>query len=119
MTNDLRQKVYRLCSLSEWEASVRNGVITANKDDKRDGFLHLCKEGQVLRSALKHYSHINNLQVLGILVRDIQSILKFEPNRSGELFPHAYGVISYSSVIFARPVPVNNGVYFFPKELFS
>lgn len=98
---------------------MRNGILIANKDDKRDGFLHLCNEEQVSRSALKHHSHINNLQVLGIFAHDIKDILKFEPNRSGELFPHAYGVISYSSVIFARPVPVNNGVYFFPKELFS
>lgn len=119
MTNKATKKVYRLCSLVEWEMSRFTGVLPINDDDIRDGFFHLSLEGQVKKIATKYYSKVSDLYILAILIDDIHDILRVEANKDGELFPHAYGPMPRSKVLFAKPVPSKDGVYHFPEELFQ
>ncbi|MCF6292534.1 MAG: DUF952 domain-containing protein [Robiginitomaculum sp.] len=119
MTNKATRKVYRLCSLSEWEMSQFTGVLPINDDDIRDGFFHLSFEDQTKKIATKYYSQVSDLYILTILIDDISDILRVEANKDGELFPHAYGPMPRSKVLFAKPAPSKDGVYHFPKELFQ
>jgi len=119
MTNKAMQKVYRLCSLAEWEMSQFTGVLPTNDDDIRDGFFHLSLDTQVKSTALKYYNQVPDLYILAILIDGIDDILRVEPNNNGEMFPHAYGTVPRSSVLSAKPVPKKNGIYHFPKELFQ
>ncbi|MBL4617130.1 MAG: DUF952 domain-containing protein [Robiginitomaculum sp.] len=119
MTNKATRKVYRLCSLSEWEMSQFTGALPINDDDIRDVFFHLSFEDQTKKIATKYYSQVPDLYILTILIDDISDILRVEANKDGELFPHAYGPMLRSKVLFAKPAPSKDGVYHFPKELFQ
>jgi len=119
MMDHSRNKLYRLCSQAEWETCELVGFIPYNKDDSRDGFLHLSVAGQVKGTALKHYAEVENLYLLGLSLAAVKPILRVEPSTHGELFPHAYGQVPVSAILFARPVPQQNGKYQFPPALFA
>jgi len=119
MTNQNTHKIYRLCSLAEWELCQKTGILPYNQDDTQDGFFHLSRENQVKETALKYYMGTKDLYVLTISVDEIHNILQIEANKHGELFPHAYGLVPQSAVLSAKPVPLENGSYAFPKRLFA
>jgi uncharacterized protein (DUF952 family) len=46
------------------------------------------------------------------------SALVFEPSRGGDLFPHLYGPLPLSAVLWEKPLPVGaDGVHLFPEGL--
>lgn len=119
MIDKSQRKVYRLCSLREWEMSRFTGFLPYNQDDTRDGYFHLSLDHQVQKTAQKYYANIEDLQLLCLLIGDLGELLRVEANADGELFPHAYGPVPRAAVIFAKPVPITDGAYVFPKELFG
>jgi uncharacterized protein (DUF952 family) len=119
MTKLDNKKLYRLCAKAEWETCQRIGHIPYNSDDSRDGFLHLSLTEQVERTARKYYTEVEDLLLLGISQKQIEPILRIEASSAGELYPHAYGQVPSTVILFARPVPQKQGIYHFPPELFQ
>ncbi|PHR54728.1 MAG: hypothetical protein COA47_15125 [Robiginitomaculum sp.] len=112
-------KIYRLCRLDEWQAAEAQGHLLPNADDQRDGFLHLSTAEQVAITARKYYAQVPDLFLLGISMTAVEPILRWEASTSGEVYPHAYGEVPVSAVLFAKPVPRYQGQYQFTKEIFT
>ncbi|MBL4596983.1 MAG: DUF952 domain-containing protein [Robiginitomaculum sp.] len=118
MTNIAQPKLYRLCSLGEWDASQAAGVVLGNADDRRDGFLHLSTAEQIAQTAAKYYTDVSNLHLLGINANSLTASLRWEVSRGGQSFPHVYGDVPLTAVLFARAIPEQAGRYLFPAALF-
>ena len=43
--------------------------------------------------------------------------LKWEPSRGGALFPHLYRTLLLEDVVWAQPLPLENGQHHFPPGL--
>ncbi|MEM9422453.1 MAG: DUF952 domain-containing protein [Pseudomonadota bacterium] len=114
----LRHLIYRLMPSVEWARSKEEGYLVYNADDKRDGFMHISAPHQVMETANKHYNAYDALIVLGIDKGAIAEMLKWEPSRGGELFPHAYGRVPATAVVHQLSVEKGrNGTFHIGGDL--
>jgi uncharacterized protein (DUF952 family) len=47
----------------------------------------------------------------------ISENLQWEASRGGNLFPHVYGTIDPTNILWAKPMPWNGQAHVFPPEL--
>lgn len=80
-------KVFRA---AEWEALQKDGGFAGSPDDRRDGFIHLSTEEQLAGTLAKHFAGEAGLIVAEVVLPPGDPALRFEPSRSGQLFPHLY-----------------------------
>ena len=76
---------------------MQKGLYTA-PSLKTEGFIHCSTHEQLIKSATLHFSEEQELVVLFILPKKVESILKYELSRSEELFPHIYGPIELDDI---------------------
>jgi len=54
--------------------------------------------------------------LLALEAADLGDSLKWEPSRGGQLFPHLYGPLPLTSVLWAKPLPLgSDGRHVFPE----
>lgn len=97
--------IYRLCCARAWEGIARGEHIPYSPDDARDGFFHLSAPGQVIETALKHYSEFENLVAVGCPEDAPGDLLRWEVSRGGAKFPHIHGDVL--TAWFDHIVPLN------------
>lgn len=96
--------IFKILMIEEWRAFDREGVFRGSGDDKRDGFIHCSTAEQALGTYEKYFAGKPGLMLAAIDVAAIATILKWEPSRGGALFPHIYGDLPRSAVLWARPL---------------
>lgn len=111
--------IYRLCSRAEAETLQTSGVLPANSDDQRDGFLHFSTADQVPGTAAKHYAHVPDLMLIAVETARLGDALRWEVSRNGAKFPHVYGDVTRAETRFVRPVTYQNGQPVFDESLFT
>jgi uncharacterized protein (DUF952 family) len=89
--------IYHITTHEAWERALELGQ---HKTDslKTEGFIHCSEESQVLESANKHYAEHDSVVVLHIVEKHVKDILKREPSRGGQLFPHLYAPLPLEAV---------------------
>ena len=108
--------IYKICDDTHWRAAVKAGVLRGIGADARDGFIHLSTVAQLRDTVEKHYAGVGNLMLLAIDADALSGALRWEPSRSGDLFPHLYGDLEVSALIWAKPLPLGeDGRHRFPK----
>lgn len=60
--------------------------------------MHCSTRAQLGESARLHFSGADELMVLAIVEKRVKDRLRWEPSRSGALFPHLYGGIPAVSI---------------------
>ncbi|MSO93214.1 MAG: DUF952 domain-containing protein [Rhodospirillales bacterium] len=104
-----------MCKQTEWEAAERAGVYRGSSQDAADGFIHFSGRAQVVASAAKHRKGQTGLVLLSVDPARVSQILKWEPSRGGQLFPHLYGALPLAAVIRVDPLPLGpDGDHVFP-----
>lgn len=111
--------IYRLCTTQDAQKLQDTGLLPANADDERDGFLHFSTRAQLPGTAAKHYAHIPDLHLVAVRTMDLGADLRWEVSRGGAEFPHMYGQVPRSAVCFVRPVATKDGQFLFPDNLFA
>lgn len=107
--------IYHLARAAEWRAAKRSGTYDGTADDRRDGFLHFSTAEQVAESAARHRPGEADIVLLAVGAEGLGEALRWEPSRGGALFPHLYGALPLSSVIWAKPLPLgDDGRHRFP-----
>jgi uncharacterized protein (DUF952 family) len=107
--------IYHMCRQAEWDAAVASGVYRGSSQDQADGFIHFSTAPQLVESARKHRAGQAGLVLLAVNPGTLGDALKWEPSRSGALFPHLYGSLPVSAVHWARPLPLGaDGVHVMP-----
>lgn len=99
--------LYKILTLTEWQAFQREGRFDGSVDDIRDGFVHLSYADQVAGTASKHFRGRGKLVLLALSSLGLQGQLRDEKSSGGALFPHLYGAFFARDILWARELETN------------
>ena len=106
-------RIYKILSVTEWEAAQAEGVFTGSGVDVQDGFIHFSTAAQVRETAAKHFAGRHDLLLVAVAGEALP--IRWEPSRGGQLFPHLYQDLPLTAVKWTAPLPLGaNGRHEFP-----
>ena len=82
--------IFHLTTDDEWTAAPKQAGFRAHSLST-EGFVHCSYDEQLLETANLHFKGHDHLLVLHIDETQLGPLLKVEPSRNGQLFPHIYG----------------------------
>ena len=109
--------IYKIFRADEWAALGRDGATTGAPIDVADGYVHLSTAAQVRETAAKHFAGEDGLMLIALEAEAAGDALKWEPSRGGALFPHLYRPLRSEDVVWAVPLPLDDGTHRFPATL--
>jgi uncharacterized protein (DUF952 family) len=110
--------IYKILPVSLWNEARSEGRFRGAPVDLADGYIHFSTAGQVAETAAKHFAGQADLVLLGIDAEALApDMLKWEPSRGGALFPHLYGDLDVSTVLWVKPLPWDGTRHVFPDDL--
>ncbi|WP_210497064.1 DUF952 domain-containing protein [Microvirga antarctica] len=108
--------IYKICIESLWEKAESSGQFNGAPVDIQDGYLHFSTASQVHETALRHFAGQQDLLLIAIDADRLGDGLIFEPSRGGDLFPHLFGPLPLSAVLWTKPLPIGpDGRHVFPE----
>ncbi|WP_296165063.1 DUF952 domain-containing protein [uncultured Brevundimonas sp.] len=99
---------YKLVDGREWQAARADGVYCGSVLDRADGFIHLSTAEQLPGTASKHYAGREDLRLVEVDLTALADILRWEPSRGGDLFPHIYGDLPMTAVGTVRGLAIDS-----------
>ena len=106
--------LYHLARRADWQSAEPSGLYQGSADDKRDGFLHFSTAEQVVESAARHRTGEADVLLVVVPEAAVES-WRWEPARSGALFPHLYGALPLKAVVAIHELPLGpDGRHVFP-----
>ncbi len=105
--------IYKIFRAAEYAEFLSKGETLGAPIDLADGYIHFSTSEQVAETAAKHFADESGLMLLGLDAEALGDDLKWEPSRGGALFPHLYRVLRAEDVLFARDLPLKDGVHDF------
>jgi len=107
--------VYKICPAANWREAEAEGVFRGSGIEREDGFIHFSTASQVAETATRHFAGLDDLMLIAVDTGRLGAGLKWEPARSGDLFPHLYEPLALDAVLWATPLPRGaNGRHRFP-----
>ncbi len=107
--------IYKICGADEWSNAVTSGIYAGSADDLRDGFIHFSTRAQVEETAAKHFAGRSGLILVEVDAGALGALLRWEPSRRGEAFPHLYGPLPTTAARAVHPLPLGaDGRHVFP-----
>jgi uncharacterized protein (DUF952 family) len=110
-------QIYKIFLGSEWAELDANGETLGAPIDLADGFIHFSTAAQAGETAAKYFAGVEGLMLVAFEAANMGEALKWEPSRGGDLFPHLYRPLKRAEVLWAKPLPFENGVHVFPVEM--
>jgi uncharacterized protein (DUF952 family) len=107
--------LFKICPRSAWDLAAAAGHYAGSDLDRRDGFIHLSSDSQVRETAARHFAGQEGLVLVALPVDGLDG-LRWEASRGGALFPHVYGTIPVTKVLWVRDLPLMDGLHVFPPE---
>jgi uncharacterized protein (DUF952 family) len=108
--------IYKICPQALWQEARQAGVFAGAGVDRHDGYIHFSTAAQVAETAAKHFAGAADLVLIAVDAERLGEALRFEPSRGGDLFPHLYGALPLSAVLWAVPLPLgSDGRHQFPE----
>ena len=106
--------IFHMCRRDEWQEAAR-AVYHGSSQDQADGFIHFSTAEQIVESAARHRAGQSGLVLIAVDPVALGPDLKWEPSRSGALFPHLYGPLPLTAVSWVRDLPLgSDGKHVFP-----
>ena len=103
MTGD---PVFKIVPRTEW-AEITD-AYEGSAHDRADGFLHFSTWPQLPETLRRHYAGNDDLLLVAADPIRLGRLLKWEHSPSrGEAFPHLYGVLLTSAVLWVKPIGKN------------
>lgn len=106
--------IYKIFRAEEWQAFRARGKTRGAPVDVADGYIHFSTAEQARETARKHFAQETGLVLLAIEA-DSLGDLRWEPSRGGDLFPHLYGDLDITDVVWHRPLPLSDHGHAFPE----
>ena len=98
--------IFHLTYKDAWEAA-RPAREYAAPSLAEEGFIHCSKDiPQLIKVAGRLYPGETKLLVLDVELDKLTSPIKHEPSRSGEIYPHIYGMLNADAVVRERALQV-------------
>jgi uncharacterized protein (DUF952 family) len=114
----MTRTIYKICERALWEEGERSGVFPHAEVDVRDGFIHFSTAAQVRDTAAKYFAGTGDLMLIAVDADALGGALKWEVSRGGDLFPHLYGALPLTAVIWAKPLAMGaDRRHVFPERM--
>ena len=111
----MSKTIYKICPEALWREAEKAGRFEGAPVDLADGFIHFSTADQVEETAAKHFAGQTGLLLIVIDGQRLGDALKYEPSRGGALFPHLYGPLDLTAVMWVKQLPVgSNGNHVLP-----
>ena len=112
---DVSVTIFKIVPASLWADAEAAGQFAGSPVDVADGFIHFSTAAQAPETAARHFAGQAGLLLAAIDADALGTGLRWEPSRGGDLFPHLYGVLPLSAVVWVEPLPVGeDGRHLFP-----
>ena len=108
--------IYKVVSHDDWEAARKTGVFKGVSIDLQDGYIHFSTAAQVRETVAKHFADRHDLLIVAVEAASLDEI-KWEPSRGGDLFPHLYDDLHFSSVVWEKDLPLEEDGHRFPSRM--
>ena len=96
--------IYHLILRADWELASSTGEVRPASLEE-EGFIHCSQDEEQLRAVARRlYSGIADMMVLEVDTELLASPLKYEPSRSGEIYPHIYGPLNTDGIVGVRAI---------------
>jgi uncharacterized protein (DUF952 family) len=110
--------VYKIVPDNIWRDARTKGVFKGAEIDHRDGYIHFSTGTQARETARLHFSGLTGLILVAVNALALGEALRFEPSRGGDLFPHLYGTLPLSAVLWEMPLLIGvDGQHAFPEKM--
>ncbi len=100
-------RLYKITPRADWDAARAIGRYEGSPLDRQDGYIHFSTAAQAQETARRHFAGQADLVLLEVEADDLQSGLKWEPSRDGDLFPHLYGHLPAQAVRRVTDAPLD------------
>ncbi len=110
-------QIYKIFRADEWAAFQADKETRGAPSDLSDGYIHFSTAEQAPETAAKHFADAEGLVLLAFDADAMGETLKWEPSRGGALFPHLYRAMTLDEVLWAKPLPLEQGQHNFPAEM--
>lgn len=108
--------IYKIVPETLWREDEASGAFAGAAIDLTDGYIHFSTAEQAQETAAKHFAGQQGLLLAAIDADQLGANLKYEPSRGGALFPHLYGKLPRSTVVWIKPLPIGeDGSHLFPE----
>jgi uncharacterized protein (DUF952 family) len=98
--------IFKIVATAEWRAAESGGAFDGAGIDRADGYIHFSTAAQAAGTAAKWFAGRADLTLVAVDPEALGAALKWEPSRGGALFPHLYGRLPISAVVWSRPLPL-------------
>jgi uncharacterized protein (DUF952 family) len=110
-------RVYKICSATEWTDACRRGEFAGSADDRRDGFIHLSTAEQVPGTLERHFAGAVDLILATFEPRALGPGLRCEASTRGTLYPHLYGPLPTGLALATHPLRLGpDGRHILPED---
>ncbi len=109
--------IFKIFRSEEWAELRKLGETAGAPIDLADGYVHFSTEVQAAETAAKHFAGVDDLFLIAVDADAAGKALKWEVSRGGAEFPHLYRKMKLDDVVWAQPLPLENGVHQFPAGL--
>lgn len=109
--------IYKIFRSDEWAALRKEGETHGAPIDLSDGYIHFSTAEQAPETAAKHFAGAEGLFLIAVDAEAAGDKLKWELSRGGAEFPHLYRKLTMADVLWAQPLPLENGAHVFPAGL--
>jgi uncharacterized protein (DUF952 family) len=104
---------------NNWKRAEKEGLYENQSLDTK-GFIHCSDPSQITKVVHKNFKNKEDLEILVIDPSKLESLVKYEPSRSGDMYPHVYGPINTEAVIRTIDFSTNSkGDFLLPEDLYS
>jgi uncharacterized protein (DUF952 family) len=109
--------IYKIFRSDEWAALRKDGETRGAPIDLSDGYIHFSTAAQAPETAARHFAGVDDLLLVAVDANAAGDKLKWEVSRGGAEFPHLYRKLTLADVLWAQPLPLENGRHVFPPGL--
>jgi uncharacterized protein (DUF952 family) len=95
---------FKIMSSAEAAQMQRDGLFRGTPSDIADGYIHLSCGSQLTETLDKHFSGVDGLVVASVDLSRLGALVRWEPSRGGQLFPHIYGALPMAAVVSVVPL---------------
>ena len=93
------QRLFHFAPTSDWDAFVQGShELWEPASLRSEGFVHLSFAEQLSGTLEIHFQNVEAVYLLEIEHAAVEELLRVEPSRGGQLFPHVYGALPRRAV---------------------
>lgn len=114
----IQKMIYKIATKDQWAIAENAGAFLGAPIDLEDGYIHFSTSDTVRETAAKHFAGQHDLLLIAVDGSALGNDLIYEVSRGGAKFPHLYGVLNLSHVVWVQPLPLgDNQLHIFPKGI--